>query len=206
MAHWDSTSPEPCSARFTVPLATASHAGWHNQISSGGELTAKYSVGFQRAAYQHRYGNGLAQELNWTAKADLGFTTGIGVGFNWRFGRINTPWWSFNPHQSDYVNFGANIAPTARAGLRISERYIYAGGNLNYNAYNAFVQGQFRSSAFTVERSDIVEATAEAWVGASYELQNQLRVDVFIRARSRELKLPESVPLAWGGLIFSKSF
>jgi hypothetical protein len=180
--------------------------GWNHQISSGGELTLKYSVGFQRALHQRAYPNGLAQELNWTGKLDLGFTTGAGVGFNWRFGRINTPWWSFNPHQSDYVNFGANIAPTSRATLRVRERYIYAGGNLNYNVYNAFVQGQFRHSDHTVDRDDIIPATAEFWVGASYEMKSNLRVDLFVRARTKELELRDSVPLAWGGLIFSRSF
>lgn len=179
--------------------------GWRHQISSGGEFTAKYSVGFQRAIYQRAYNNGLAQELNWTGKVDLGFTTGAGVGFNWRFGRINTPWWSFNPHQADYVNFGANIAPTRRAGLRVREHYLYAGANLNYNAYNAFVEGQFAASDFTVDRRDIVPATAELWLGTSYEMHSKLRVDIFVRARSRELKLADSVPLAWGGVVFSKS-
>lgn len=186
-------------------LGNAKPRGWDHQIASGGELTFKYSVGFQRAAYQKLYHNGLAQELNWTGKIDVGFTTGIGAGVNWRFGRINTPWWSFNPHQSDYVNFGANISAAPRIGNRVRERYIYAGSTLNYNAYNAFVQGQFRTSDFTVGRSDIVAATAEAWVGASYELENNLRVDAFIRARSSELELADSVPLVWGGLVFSKS-
>ena len=179
--------------------------GWNHQISNGGELTLKYSVGFQRAAYQELYDNGLAQELNWTGKVDLGFTTGAGVGFNWRFGKINTPWWSFNPHQSDYVNFGANISPTKRVNLRVRERYVYAGANLNYNIYNALVQGQFGRSDFTVDRHDIVPATAEFWVGASYEMQSKLRVDLFVRARTKELELRDSVPLAWGGLVFSRS-
>lgn len=180
--------------------------GWGHQISSGGELTFKYSAGFQRALFQHEHRNGLAQELNWTGKADVGFTTGLGVGLNYRFGKINTPWWSFNPHQSDYVNFGANITPTGRsANLRVRERYVYAGINLNYNLYNAFVQGQFAHSDFTVDRNDIVAATAEFWVGASYELRNRLRIDTFIRARTRELELAETEPLAWGGLIISRS-
>lgn len=179
--------------------------GWNHQISNGGELTLRYSAGFQRAVYQQHYRNGLGQELNWTGKLDLGFTTGVGLGFNWRFGKINTPWWSFNPHQSDYVNFGANIAPTTRTHLRVRERYLYAGGTLNYNVYNAFVQGQFRQSAFTVDRDDIVPATAEFWVGASYEMKSNLRVDLFVRARTKELELRDSVPLAWGGLVFSRS-
>lgn len=180
--------------------------GWNNQISDGGELTIKYSAVFQRAAYQKSYQNGLAQELNWTGKADLGFSTGLGVGVNWRFGQINTPWWSFNPHQSDYVNLGANIAPAVKNNARVKERYFYAGANLSYNFYDAFVQGQFRSSAFTVDRSDIVPARAEAWVGVSYELEKRLRIDTFIRARTRTLDLRDSTRLMWGGVVLSRSY
>lgn len=187
-------------------LGNQQPAGWKNQVSSGGELTAKYSVSVQRAAYQRAYYNGLAQELNWTGKVDVGFTTGLGVGFNWRFGRINTPWWSFNPHQSEYINLGAHVASGTRIGNLVRERYIYVGGTVNYTAYNAFVQGQFRHSAHTVDRSDVVAGSTEVWGGVSMDIGNQLRADIFVRSRTRDVALAESVPLAWGGFTLSKSF
>lgn len=180
--------------------------GWKNQISNGGELTAKYSVSFQKAAYQHVFANGLAQEINLTGKADLGFTTGVGVGFNWRFGRINTPWWTFNPHQSEYFNLSGNVSSGKNGGSRIKERYVYAGSTLNYNAYNAFVQGQFRDSAVSVDRDDVIAESAEFWGGVSVDVSDNIRADVFLRSRTRDLELPESRALSWGGVILSKSF
>lgn len=180
--------------------------GWKNQISKGGELTAKYSLSFQKSVYQRRRANSLGQELNFTGKMDLGFTTGVGVGFNWRLGRINTPWWSFNPHQSEYLNLGSNISTgTGRSEYRSPESYIYVGGTLNYTAYNAFLQGQFRDSVVEADRSDVIANTAEIWGGVSHEFAKNLRVDVFLRTRTRELDLPESRALSWGGLIFSRS-
>ena len=181
--------------------------GWDHQISDGGELTAKYALSFQKAGYQAQYNSGLGQEFNWTGKLEVGFNTSVGAGFNWRFGRINTPWWSFNPHQSEYLNLGSNIsAASVNRKFQIRERYIYVGGTLNYNAYNAFLQGQFRHSEITADRSDVIAETAEIWGGVSYELSNKLRVDAFVRSRTRELDLADSSALSWGGLIFSRSY
>jgi hypothetical protein len=187
-------------------LGSQKPEGWRDQISDGGEPTAKYSLSFQKAAYQRQYSNGLAQEINWTGKADLGFTTGVGVGLNWRFGRINTPWWTFNPHQSEFFNLGGNVSSGKNDGPRINERYIYAGSTLNYNVYNAFVQGQFRSSANRVDRSDVIAESAEFWAGVSMDISENIRADVFLRSRTRDLELPESKVLFWGGVILSKSF
>ena len=187
-------------------LGSESPEGWQHQISSGGEFTAKYSLGFQRALYQQRYSNGLAQEINWTGKIDVGFNTGVGVGFNWRFGRINTPWWSFNPHQSEYINLGANVATGARSVSKVRERYVYAGSTLNYSVYNAIVQGQFRDRSVAVDRSDVNPASAEVWGGVSVDLGEKLRADIFLRTRTRDIELAESKRLTWGGLTISRTF
>ncbi len=189
---------------FHGAIGSEKPEGWRHQISSGGELTAKYGLSMQRALYQQAYASGLAQELNWTAKGDLGFTTGIGVGVNWRFGRINTPWWSFNPHQSDYFNLGANVASGQALDSRIKERYVYAGSTINYTAYNAFTQGQFRNSAHTVDSSDVVKASAEVWGGFTTDISENIRIDVFVRARTKDVDLQESRELAWGGLTISR--
>ncbi|MFK8076243.1 MAG: lipid A-modifier LpxR family protein [Granulosicoccus sp.] len=62
---------------FHGAIGSEKPEGWEHQISSGGELTAKYGLSMQRALYQQAYASGLAQELNWTAKGDLGFTTDV---------------------------------------------------------------------------------------------------------------------------------
>ena len=58
-------------------LGSQKPEGWRDQISDGGEPTAKYSLSFQKAAYQRQYSNGLAQEINWTGKADLGLQVSV---------------------------------------------------------------------------------------------------------------------------------
>ncbi len=86
-----------------------------------------------------------------------------------------------------------------------SERYVYAGVSLTHNLYNAFVQGQFRHSAFTVDRADIVKIIGEAWVDTSVGVAGDYKVDVFIRARTRKLRLADAESPAWGGLILSRT-
>ncbi len=185
-------------------LGSTQPEGWDNQISSGGELTARYSLSLQKTAFLHRYSNGLSQEFNWTAEADVGFTTGFGGGFNWRFGRIGTPWWTFNPHQSEYLNLGSNIA-SGVAATSTKERYVYLGSSVNVNIYNAFLQGQFRDSAVQADNDDVLPVSADAWAGVSVEVVPTLHVEAFVRARTRELDRPDARAPSWAGLIIRRT-
>ena len=185
-------------------LGSTQPEGWDNQISSGGELTARYSLSLQKRAYLHQYSNGMSQEFNWTAEADVGFTTGFGGGFNWRFGRIGTPWWTFNPHQSEYLNLGSNIA-SGTVATSVKERYIYVGSSVNVNVYNAFLQGQFRDSAVQADKNDVLPVSADAWAGVSVEVVPTLHVEGFVRARTRELDRPDARAPTWAGVIIRRT-
>lgn len=185
-------------------LGSTQPQGWDNQISSGGELTARYAVSLQKTAFQRRYSNGLSQEFNWTADADVGFTTGLGAGFNWRFGRIGTPWWTFNPHQSEYLNLGSNIASGVPENTT-RERYIYVGSSLNVNIYNSFLQGQFRSSEVEAKAGEVEPLSADVWAGVSVEVAPTLHVEGFVRARSRELDKPDARAPSWAGIIVRRT-
>lgn len=185
-------------------LGSTEPAGWDKQISSGGELTARYSVSLQKTAFLKRHSNGLSQEFNWTAEADIGFTTGFGGGFNWRFGRIGTPWWTFNPHQSEYLNLGSNIASGVPRD-NVMERYVYVGSSVNVNVYNSFLQGQFRDSAVEADSSDVEVVSADVWAGASVEIAPTLHLEGFVRSRTRELDLPDASPPTWAGFIIRRS-
>jgi len=121
-------------------------------------------------------------------------------------GRINTPWWSFNPHQSEYINLGANVASGARGDVRVRERYIYAGSTINYSVYKAIIQGQFRDRSVAVDRSDVNPLSAEIWGGVSVDIGTRWRADAFLRSRTRDTELAESKRLRWGGLTLSRTF
>ena len=186
-------------------LGLLSPAGWQNQISAGGELTARYALNLQKTVYQRHYANGLRQEFKWTASADAGFTTGFGAGFNWRFGRIGSPWWTFNPHQSDYVELSPDIS-TGNSGAGKRETYFYVGSSVNVHLYNAFLQGQFRRSPVQFDARDVVPVSAHVWGGVSVEMAPALHLEVFARVRTRELDVPDARAPAWAGLIVKRTW
>jgi hypothetical protein len=179
--------------------------GWANQISAGGEPTAKYGVSRQKTHFQRFGPRGLRGEFKTSLEANVGFSTDAAVGFSWRWGRISTPWWSFNPHQAEYINLGA---PVAAAGSATGGRefYFWAGASLKYRFYNAILQGQFRDSEVTFKRSELESVIAEVWVGVTKQLKSRLSASVFLRGRTKEISGPRGRTPVWGGVIISRAF
>jgi hypothetical protein len=176
--------------------------GWRNQISDGGELTAKYSVAIQKTYVKDDGRRFLGYDFKTGVEANAGYTTDASLGVSGRAGRIRTPWWSFNPHQAEYVNLGSPViseSPDARS----DEFYLWFGGSVRYRVYNAILQGQFRDSAVEFSRSDLNPWIGEAWVGLTAQMSKRFRLSVFIRARSKELKVVERRNPIWGGIILS---
>ncbi len=179
--------------------------GWDNQISAGGELTARYSLGVRKGLAQKVFASGLALEINTTSEANIGFTTDINAGVNFRFGRLSSPWWTFAPHQAEYVNLG-NPSVTIEGSERRREIYVYAGATFKYRVYNAMLQGQFRDSRLSFDHDQIIPELLEVWAGISYELPSGIRVGVFGRALTEELDIPGFGAPRWAGLTFSQGF
>ena len=111
--------------------------GWDNQISEGGELTARYSLARQTLLYSS--GSGL--EIKSTLLGSVGFITEASWSLSLRAGSIQTPWVSFNPELTSY---GENAIPSDIG--RVTEHYFWTGISLKARAYNVFparpVQGQ----------------------------------------------------------------
>lgn len=177
--------------------------GWDNQISDGGEPTAKYTLSMQKTLINKRTRKGLGNEVNTALEANLGFSTDFNVAISWRWGRILTPWWSFNPEQSDYISLGAPVINEREGGKR-GEFYLLAGANVRYRLYNAILQGQFRHSEVEFSRSDLKDIIAEMWVGFTKELRSGYRLSFIARARSKEIKGPNAREPVWGGVILTK--
>ncbi|MFK7995099.1 MAG: lipid A-modifier LpxR family protein [Granulosicoccus sp.] len=177
--------------------------GWANQISSKGEITAKYSVGIQKLVAQKRLLFNQRAEFKVAAEGDIGFTTGAGVGFSARVGRIHTPWWGFNPQQSDYASQGSPMARHSN-GLTGRDVFFYFGANINHNLYNAILQGQFKDSAVSYSASEINRTSTELWAGVSHQVSRHWNVAGFVRSHTPELKNTLKNSL-WGGLTLNRS-
>ncbi|MFK7856869.1 MAG: lipid A-modifier LpxR family protein [Granulosicoccus sp.] len=178
--------------------------GWKNQISEGGEPTARYTIGVLKNILHFTNQDRLGFEINLTGEADIGFTTGAHAGINIRMGRLATPWWSFSPHQAEYVNQGA-ATPNSPNFLRAREFFFYMGGAVKYRLYNALLQGQFRQSEVSFDRSELESIIGEVWAGVHMELPSRLRIGLFARARNSEFKAQGAREPVWGGLSISRA-
>ena len=172
--------------------------GWDNQISDGGELTARYSVARQELLY--RDGSGL--EIKSTALGSVGYITEAAWSLSLRAGKIHTPWVSFNPELTSY---GEKAVPSDLG--RVSEHYFWTGFALKARAWNAFLQGQFRDSAVSYDSDELNHGIVEAWVGYTVALHNGYSFTYSIRGHSSEVREGAGDrAVVWGGILITKSF
>ncbi|MGQ9427270.1 lipid A deacylase LpxR family protein [Gilvimarinus sp. F26214L] len=172
--------------------------GWDHQISDGGELTAKYSLAYQKSWLQ-----GAGGELKTTGQVSVGYITEASVGVSFRRGRIRSSWWSFDPELAAY---GERSSPFSSSG-RVTEHYLWGGVALKARAYNVFLQGQFRESDVSFDSDQLHHLLVEGWLGYTMAFDGGLRVSYWLRGHSSEIRDGEGDRgLVWGGIIVSKSF
>ncbi len=172
-------------------------SGWDNQVSAGGEPTAMLSYGVQDKFYASKH-----QQLKFEYEGNLGYITDINAGFSWRWGKIYSPWWAFNPYQSKYMQ---QSMPVFSAGAK-DEFYLWAGSRLNLRIYNALLQGQFRRSEVTVSSADMQRLVAEYWFGATGSFAGSYHVSAFLRGHTDEFNGQNARGAAWVGLVFSRTY
>jgi len=173
-------------------------AGWDNQISDGGELTARYSI--SRQSLLHKSDSGF--ELKNTYQASVGYITEISWSLSARAGDIQTPWVSFNPELTSY---GEKSIPNTK--VRITEQYGWAGISIKARAYNAFLQGQLRDSVVTYDSDELNHGLVEAWIGYTLALTNGYSFTYSIRGHTSELRDGNGDRnVVWGGVLLSKTF
>lgn len=155
--------------------------GWDNQISEGGEPTAKYS-----ATYQRYWDTGLGSlQATTAAGLSLGYITEAFIGTSLRTGIISTPPWSFNVFTS---NYGEKANVTLPVSDKANAFYLVAGANLKARGYNAFLQGQFRDSEVSYSASETRRLVAEGWIGIASEFRGGFRLNFILRKQTSELK------------------
>ena len=183
--------------------------GWKNQISDGGELTFRYAVSRQQTISKKHKANGKGYEVKTSYGGSVGFLTDAYVALSGRWGKINTPWWSFNPELTDYIKQDTPIAAdTSRVSLsRKSEFYFWSGVSLKLTIYNAFLQGQFRDNPVDYSTGDLEHVVADAWLGVTKQFKNAIRMSYVVRGRSAELRSGDAArEPAWAGFIFSRAY
>jgi len=172
--------------------------GWHNQISDGGELTARYQVAY------HKYwqSDDVRSRLKTTLFSSVGYLTEAGVALSTRRGLISSPDHRFNP---ELISYGERVTDTVAMPFRGKENYFWGGVALKGRLYNAFLQGQFRDSAHTLEYRDLRPMIGEAWLGYTFTIGRQFRASYVIRAHTSEIRTGKGDRgHLWGSLILSR--
>lgn len=172
-------------------------SGWQNQVSAGGEPTAMLTYGVQDKFYASKN-----QQLKFEYEGNLGYITDVNAGFSWRWGKIHSPWWAFNPYQSKYMQ---QSMPVFSGGAK-DEFYLWAGSRLNLRLYNALLQGQFRRSEVTVSSADMQRLVAEYWFGATGSFAGRYYVSAFLRGHTDEFNGQNARSAAWIGLVLSRTY
>lgn len=185
--------------------------GWDHQISQGGEPTFQYSVNRQDLLATNFDSNNITAkqteyEVKYTVTGSLGYITETSVALSGRWGKINTPWWSFTPENGDYASQPSPVIGNSGIGSFANELYIWGGLKLRARAYNVFLQGQFQESDVTFDNNELRHLIAEAWFGVTSQW-GRYRISYVSRFQTKEIKAGTGArnPI-WGGLIFAVDY
>jgi len=180
-------------------LGSQDPRGYSQQLSDGGELTARYSVARRSLLSM---GSGRSQyDLSIALEGSMGYLTEGAIGLGLRWGRIASPWWSSVADHADYDS-QPSLAIVGASGRR--DLYVSTGIKLRARAYNAFLQGQFRDSDAAFSASRLQPIIREAWLGVVADL-GDFRLSYTLRFQSAEIKEGEGArDLRWAGLAVSK--
>ena len=178
--------------------------GWDNQISSGGEPALMVTLSAQNN-HIDTVNTATLHEFKTTYEANVGFSTDVNASLSWRWGRINTPWWSFNPQHSEYIQLGTPVISGSRQADK-GELYLWAGTTVKYRFYSSLMQGQFRDSVVTLSNDEVEKLIAQIWLGATWEFAENVRGSFYYRASTREFKGPNAHYPVWAGFIISRAY
>jgi len=180
--------------------------GWDNQISDGGEPTFRYTLLRQDLLYQHRDKGAGDFELKSTVGGSLGYVTQLQGGLNFRWGRLTSPSWSFSPDFAEYVNMGSPVLREDDKEMFPHEFYLWGGIHGRVRGYNALIEGQFRDSDVTFDRSELRNLVGEASLGVTCGFQTGTRVSLGVRARTPEIIDADGSRPVWGTLMISQAY
>lgn len=182
-------------------VGSKSPRGYDNQISAGGEPTARYTLARQRlwqASPSGRF------DMKTTVQGSIGFLTEASAAVSMRIGRFNTPWWSSAPELADYI---AAPVPVVAPSSNRPELYVFAGARLKARAYNAFLQGQFRHSAVRYSADDLMPVVGEAWLGVVTQILEQTQLSYSLNYQTAEFRDGKAArDVLWGAVQVSHAF
>lgn len=149
--------------------------GWGHQISNGGELTMRVRVSNSRLQFSEPGQWDIAT----TVGLSLGFQTNANLTAAFRLGEIKSAFWSL---PFDPVNRG-NFLPSQPK----KEWYFWTALRAHYIAYDALLQGQFKSSEVTYTGNEIERMVYDGAAGLTFGF-NKSQLSISANTKSSDLK------------------
>lgn len=179
--------------------------GWDNQISSGGEPTARLGIYHQQPWLDGQPSRKFNGELSYVYKVNAGYLTDGSVGAAVRFGRLRSPWWSFAPLRQEYAEKTPLNSPGKASNS--TEWFFWASGLARLRIYNAFLQGQFRDSIVTFSSDDLRHLLGELQLGFTFHHRSGWQWGYTWNYQSSEFKHePADRSVTWGTLYIAWQF
>lgn len=184
--------------------------GWPNQISDGGELTAKYRVSPRWLLVNHfptpaDARNPWGFDLSASVEGNAGYYTNVSWGMSVRAGLVRSHWWAFERHAI------ADVRRSLDGGSVpfVTEAFVWASGGSTAWLYNGLLQGQFRESkaklSFSSESpAPIRRVTGDAQIGATVRLRPLgLGLTYGVQWLTPTFGGPKNRIHSWGGIYLS---
>ncbi len=176
-------------------IAPFNPAGWHNQISNGGELTAMFSllktklIASQSLKQKINSGNKKKGwfQCSYIYGFNIGYLTQASLGISSRLGILHLANFSNDP-----FNVLSNVSQltdkkNAESGKRekICEAYLFTSVVGSATAYNASLHGQIRNTAYRLPYSQTAFFNAQGKIGVGLTL-NHFNLGYFVGIKSPE--------------------
>lgn len=181
-------------------------AGWHNQISNGGEPTIMLSflktTLLGRKELQERMRSG-EKSKGWFQSSllygfNLFYLTQASLGINMRVGKLHLANFSNDP-------FNVLAAPSSfvdkiavRTNEKIYEAYFFTSLIGSITPYNGSLHGQFRKTAYRLDYRETGFVNAQARIGIGLTL-NRVNAAAYLAFKSPEMWNNFSRIHYWGG-------
>jgi hypothetical protein len=127
--------------------------GWGRQISAGGEPTLLYGATAKKLLVERRWFDAAA-----TARAEVGYYVDAAFGGEFRLGVLDSPWWRSNKTPLGIASMANGAGQPRRHPLKWfeAELYLFGGARGKAVAYNALLEGQFKSNPVTVTATPLL--------------------------------------------------
>jgi len=181
--------------------------GWPNQVSDGGEPTAKYTATWLQALSESR-----SHDVVLHAEGSVGYYTNAAVGLIGRLGWLHSDFWTVQSNPNAVVNQGfRDTAQSARAGNSASrvprrnrdrrklDAYLHGALRTRFVVFNELLQGGFRHSNVVLDDTQIEHTLRELDAGATLSSRG-VGLTLALTRRSPEYNVGNPRTHTWGGV------